>query len=288
MMRVRPWEGRPCWVERIAVDEVRDYRVPDRACCWWPLPPAHKLPAPKGATPAPAQPAPAQPAPAQPAAPAARPAPRPFPADAKVAYVDLNTVATTSKEGQAAGVKIKDLQAKRTAELEGKQKQLQAAQQKLEQGGAVLSESARAQQAKEVERLQTELQRSSQDAQKEIQEFTQELQVQFQQKLLPIIEQVAKAKNLHFILSIADAGVVWVDCRPQRDRRRRHRARRRHPGSQVAQARCSRPRRRAGAGLPFPAAGRTLRVHPSPSSRRPALFAFPAADGRCRHRLHVR
>ena len=99
---------------------------------------------PKGATPAPTQPAPAQPAPAQPAAPAARPAPRPFPADAKVAYVDLNTVATTSKEGQAAGVKIKDLQAKRAAELEGKQKQLQAAQQKLEQGGAVLSESARA------------------------------------------------------------------------------------------------------------------------------------------------
>lgn len=157
--------------------------------------------APQGAAPA---------APAQPTA--TRPAPRPFPADAKIAYVDLNTIATTSKEGQAAGVKIKDLQAKKTAELEGKQKQLQAAQQKLEQGGAVLSESARAQQAKEVERLQTELQRSSQDAQKEVQEFTQELQVEFQQKLLPIIEQVAKAKNLHFILSIADAGVVWVDA----------------------------------------------------------------------------
>lgn len=151
---------------------------------------------------------------APPAAPqAATPAaPRPFPADAKVAYVDLNTIATSSKEGQAAGVKIKDLQAKKTAELEGKQKQLQSAQQKLEQGGAVLNESARAQQAKEVERLQTELQRLSQDAQKEVQEFTQDLQLQFQQKLLPVIEQVAKAKNLHFILSIADAGVVWVDA----------------------------------------------------------------------------
>jgi Skp family chaperone for outer membrane proteins len=158
--------------------------------------------------------APQSPAPAAPAAapPAARPAPRPFPADAKVAYVDLNTIATASREGQAAGVKIKDLQGKRTAELEAKQKQLQSAQQKLEQGGAVLSEAARAGQAKEVERLQTDLQRASQDAQKEIQEFTQELQVQFQQKLLPVIEQVAKAKNLHFILSIADAGVVWVDA----------------------------------------------------------------------------
>ncbi len=161
-------------------------------------------------TPAPQAAAPAQPAAAQPEP--ARPAPRPFPADAKVAYVDLNTIATASREGQAAGVKIKDLQAKKQAELEAKQKQLQSAQQKLEQGGAVLSDSARAQQAKEVERLQTELQRSSQDAQKEVQEFTQELQVQFQQKLLPVIEQVAKAKNLHFILSIADAGVVWVDA----------------------------------------------------------------------------
>ena len=160
-------------------------------------------------TAAPQSPAPAAPAAAQPAA---RPAPRPFPADAKVAYVDLNTIATASREGQAAGVKIKDLQGKRTAELEAKQKQLQSAQQKLEQGGAVLSEAARAGQAKEVERLQTDLQRASQDAQKEIQEFTQELQVQFQQKLLPVIEQVAKAKNLHFILSIADAGVDWVDA----------------------------------------------------------------------------
>ncbi len=174
-----------------------------------------QTPAPKPAAPQPAAPKPATPAATQPAAPAAAaalPAPRPFPADAKVAYIDLNTVATSSREGQAAGVRIKDLQGKRTAELEGKQKQLQSAQQKLEQGGAVLSESARASQAKEVERLQTELQRSSQDAQKEIQEFTQELQVEFQQKLLPVIEQVAKAKNLHFILSIADAGVVWVDA----------------------------------------------------------------------------
>lgn len=179
---------------------------------------------PTGGTPAPTQPAPAQPAPgkpattqpapAQPAAPAARPAtpPRPFPEGARIAYVDLNSIATQSREGQAAGVKIKELQAKKQGDLEGRQKQLQAAQQKLEQGGAVLNDAARGQQQKEVERLQVDLQRATQDAQQEVQEFTQELQVQFQQRLLPIIEQVAKARNLHFILSIADAGVVWVDA----------------------------------------------------------------------------
>ena len=137
--------------------------------------------------------------------------PRPFPEGAKIAYVDLNLVATQSKEGQAAGAKIRDLQTKKQAELEGKQKALQAAQQKFDQGGALLSDSARDQQQKEIERLNVDLQRASQDANQEVQEFTQDLQVEFQQKLLPVISQVATAKNLHFIFSIADSGVVYVD-----------------------------------------------------------------------------
>lgn len=138
-------------------------------------------------------------------------APRPFPEGATIAYVDLNLVATQSKEGQAAGLKIRDLQTKKQAELEGKQKALQAAQQKLDQGGALLSDSARAQQQKEIERLNVDLQRASQDANQEVQEFTQDLQLEFQQKLLPVISQVATAKDLHFIFSIADSGVVYVD-----------------------------------------------------------------------------
>ncbi len=151
---------------------------------------------------------------AQQAAPAPQPqaqAPRPFPEGAKIAYVDLNQIASQSKEGQAAGERIKQLQAKIQADLESRQKAMQAAQQKLEQGGALLSDSARAQQAKEIERMQIDLQRATQDAQQEVNEFTQELQFEFQQKLLPVIAQVANAKGLHFIFSIADSGVVYVD-----------------------------------------------------------------------------
>lgn len=157
---------------------------------------------------------PATPAPATPAAPAAAQAPappRPFPEGAKIAYVDLNQVASQSKEGQAAGQRIKEMQAKIQADLDGRQKALQTAQQKLEQGGALLSDNARAQQAKEIERMQVELQRATQDANQDVGEFTQELQLEFQQKLLPVIARVAAAKNLHFIFSIADSGVVYVD-----------------------------------------------------------------------------
>lgn len=155
-----------------------------------------------------------QPAAATPAAQAAAqtPAPpRPFPEGAKVAYVDLNQVASQSKEGQAAGQKIKDMQAKIQAGLDAKQKAMVTAQSKLEQGGALLSEVARAQQAKDLERMQVDLQRATQDANQEVGAFTQDLQLQFQEKLLPIVARVAAAKGLHFIFSIADSGVVYVD-----------------------------------------------------------------------------
>lgn len=156
--------------------------------------------------------APPAPAPATPAAAQASPVPpRPFPEGAKVAYVDLNQVASQSREGQAAGQKIKEYQGKIQSDLDGRQKALITAQQKLEQGGALLSESARAQQSKEIERMQVDLQRATQDANQDVGEFTQELQLEFQQKLLPVIARVASAKGLHFIFSLADSGVVYVD-----------------------------------------------------------------------------
>src|SRR5687767_12681903 len=98
-----------------------------------------------GQTPAttPAAPQPAAPTAQQPAAPAAQPpAPRPFPEGAKIAYIDLQFIASNSVEGKLATTKIQEFAKKKTAELEGKQKALEAARTKLLQGGTVLSDSA--------------------------------------------------------------------------------------------------------------------------------------------------
>jgi Skp family chaperone for outer membrane proteins len=46
------------------------------------------------------------------------------------------------------------------------------------------------------------------DAQQEQQELTQQLQLEFQEKLNPVIEQVATEKGLHLVLNV-EAGVVW-------------------------------------------------------------------------------
>jgi Skp family chaperone for outer membrane proteins len=158
--------------------------------------------APAPATLKPAAPAPA---PVQPPAP-----PRPFPEGAKIAYMNIPRIAAESTEGRASTAKVNQLREKKLGDLSAQNKQLEAAQQKLNSGG-LLSEDARASTQKEVERLQVAIQRSQQDAEAEMQELQQQLQLDFQRKLSPIIQQVAVERGLLVLLSQTDAGLVWAD-----------------------------------------------------------------------------
>jgi len=195
---------RPLKTMMIAIAAVALTAGPARAqATAKPTPPA----TPPAATQKPAEPA-AQP-PATP--PSAAAAPKPFPEGAKVAYIDLQYIASNSVEGKAATAKIQEYAKKKTAELEGKQKALEAARNKLLQGGTVLSDSARGQMEKEIDKMARELQYAQQEAQSEQQALTQDLQNDFQTRLNPVIDQVAQEKGLHLVLSIADSGAVWVN-----------------------------------------------------------------------------
>ena len=178
-----------------------------------PAAPAPAAQAPAPATQKPAQPPPpatqkpAQPAAAQPQAP-----PKvPFQTGLKYAYVDLQEVAQTSAQGKAFNGKVQGLQEQKLKELQDKNKQLQAAQDKLEKGASVLSDAARAGLQGEIEKLQRDIQRSTEDAQQEIQTLTQQLQQQFYALLTPVIDKVAKDKQVHFIFDAAQSGLVWAD-----------------------------------------------------------------------------
>lgn len=151
---------------------------------------------------------PAQKPPAQ-AAPAPAPPPKPFPADAKIAVVDLQRIAVESAEGKSAAARINSLNQKKVAELNDKNKALQSAQQKLA-AGALLTDAAKAQIQKEIDRLNLDIQRFTQDAQAEVQELSQQVQMDFQRKLMPIIELVAVDKGVQIVFA-NDPGLVWAD-----------------------------------------------------------------------------
>jgi outer membrane protein len=158
------------------------------------------------------------PATAKPAAPAAPPAaqaavaaPQPFQDGLKYAYVQLPRVAAESNEGKAAAARIKEFQESKATELNNKNKALQAAQQKLEQGGSVMSDQARAQLQSEIDRQQRDVQRASEDAQQDFQNFSQQVQDDFSRKLNPVVDKVAREKQVHFVFSAQDAGLIWAD-----------------------------------------------------------------------------
>ena len=177
-------------------------------------PPVQSPPAqqPPPATPPPQPPAtqkPTSPVPGAPQTPAPQPQPpKPFPEGAKVALINMQAIASTSVEGKAATAKLQELQKKKTGEIQEKTKQAQAIQSKLQQGASVLSEQARSQAEKDLQRLQREVTAMQEDAQQELQDMTQQLQMDFQERLNPIIEQVATEKGLHLVLNV-EGGVVW-------------------------------------------------------------------------------
>jgi Skp family chaperone for outer membrane proteins len=150
---------------------------------------------------------------AQPPAQAA-PAPQPpaaFPQGAKIALVNLQTIAQLSVDGKTSTAKVQALITKKQAEAAAKAKQLQDNQNKLQQGGALLNETARAQLEKDIERQTVEQQRFEQDAQAEVMELQTQLQGDFQEKLFPILNQMVVEKGLQVLFSAADAGIIAAD-----------------------------------------------------------------------------
>ena len=148
-------------------------------------------------------PAPTQAAPAQP--------PRPFPEGTKFALIDIQRVAGESTEGKASTARVQALNQQKVAQLNDLNKKLQADQAKLQQQTSVMSDAARGQLERDIDRQQKEIQRFTQDAQEEVQQLQQDLQNGFQSRLLPVIQQVVAERGLQILFSRNDSGIVWGD-----------------------------------------------------------------------------
>jgi len=129
----------------------------------------------------------------------------------RMAFVDLQRVAAESTEGKAANAKVQQLTQTKGNDISTKTKQLDADNQKIQQGGAVLNDAARAALQKDVERLTVEIDRAQQDAQAEVQEFQQQQLADFQDKLKPVVESLVKELGVGLLFSMGDAGAIFVD-----------------------------------------------------------------------------
>ena len=148
--------------------------------------------------------------------PAAVPAPKPpaqappvalFPAEARFAFIDFQRVAIGSAPGKVAARILKEFTDKKMSELEGQNKQLQALTAKRDAG--VLTGPALARMARDVEKLQREVEFARQSAQAEFQQMETDLQRDLQTKVIPIVAEIARERNLHAVFT-SDSGFVYV------------------------------------------------------------------------------
>jgi Skp family chaperone for outer membrane proteins len=93
----------------------------------------------------------------------------------RVAVVDFQRAVTENSEGKKAQEKFVAELNKRQKDFEDKQKTLADAQTKLQTGDKALSDTAKADLAKQIDKLNTELQRLNDDAQKDLGDLQQQL-----------------------------------------------------------------------------------------------------------------
>jgi Skp family chaperone for outer membrane proteins len=148
----------------------------------------------------------AAPAPAEPASPAAAPAL--FPADARVAFIDFQRIATTSISGRLALRVLQELQNKKVSDIDVQNKQFQALMTRRDSGA--LSGPALAQVSKDMDKLQREIQFAQQNARAEIQQLETELHADLQTRVTPVVANIAKEKGIYAVLT-AESGVFYLD-----------------------------------------------------------------------------
>jgi outer membrane protein len=155
---------------------------------------------------------PATPPAAQKPAEAAPPpkAPVPFLEGAKIALVNFDYVAANSEDGKAMIAKIQALQKTKTAELAEMGKTLEAARKKAVDQANVMNEQARAQAEREISRLERDLQAAQQDATADFNAFSQKAQNEFGQKVVPLLQALAKEKGVHMVLRAVPEMIAWA------------------------------------------------------------------------------
>jgi Skp family chaperone for outer membrane proteins len=164
-------------------------------------PPATQTPPPAGQKP----PAPTT-APAVP-----KPAPVPFPPDAKIGFVNMQTLVNESTLGKQGQAELKRLRDKLGTPIAAKQKELIGLQEKIQSQANLVSEAVLSGMGRELERGKRELQSMQENLDIETNDLQGNLIASFSAKVQPIVEAIRNEKGLWAVwVATADSGLYAV------------------------------------------------------------------------------
>ena len=157
-------------------------------------------------TPSPAQtppPAGQQTAPKLPMA-SPTPTPVPFPDGAKVGYIDLQRVVAESLLGKEGQVAMKALNEKLSTDLNAKNNEIKAQQDKMKTQQSIVTDAVFTSMQRDLEKLQRAAQAMAEDAQTQVNNLNADLLRGFQEKVLPLVEEVRKEKDMWIVFALGE------------------------------------------------------------------------------------
>ena len=132
-------------------------------------------------------------------------------ASSRIAYFSPSRAFAESVDGKAATARLTALEAERTKAAEQKQLELDKMERSLQQSASVLSEAARDQRSKELEKFRLDTRRFIEDSQAELMGIRRDAESAFLVKLRPAIERVVKDNAIQLLFNFDSGVLAWGD-----------------------------------------------------------------------------
>jgi Skp family chaperone for outer membrane proteins len=129
----------------------------------------------------------------------------------RIAFFSPSRAFVDSADGKAATARLSALEADRAKAAEEKEAALQKLELSLEQSASVLSEAARGQRTKELEKFRLDTQRFIEDARAELMGVRRDAESAFLVKLQPAIERVVKDNGIQLLFNFDSGVLAWGD-----------------------------------------------------------------------------
>jgi outer membrane protein len=125
-------------------------------------------------------------------------------APVKVGVIQIQAALVSTKDGQAAAADLENRLGPRRKELEKQQGDIKDLQEKLQRGANTMSQAAKDEATRNIDRKTTQLNRDMQDAQAELDEEQQRIVRELSDKMMPIIDKYAQEKGFSVILDVSN------------------------------------------------------------------------------------
>ena len=132
-------------------------------------------------------------------------------AETNIAVIDIQKVVTDSDAGKEALGKLQQLQEAKIAEGRAIQEQLDSLREQLSKQQFTLTETKVAELTKQIEDKGIAMRRFQDDAQRELDEARRTALGALEERILPVIDQVGKERNMTLIFNKFQSGLVYAD-----------------------------------------------------------------------------